>query len=521
MNKREMLKFCTKCSHRAMDRNRGVVCGLTQDEPNFDDHCVDFQEDEKVVRIEKERFDNKKEYPTISYFNTSEYRSVSFYKFGWFVGAMFLLFLLNVFMVNHFRDIPNAPLMLFYASHFSWAAKVIGILFLAKSISSIKHGVLASLFFVGYHFFLANSDIISSLIQGNLYLAPILSLFEIGCVLFLVSFKKLKPIPQLWFIMLSAVIYVGLGMLSQATGVLAKWFDKDIYSDHYFNSIVHSLGLMLRQIASMLLIVVVYFQLANNRKWNDFTLDLNIKNQAHFFLKVVILKLTYLFLMAGIINWILSNFKGIAFSESAIDQNAALFSTFGFVLFSLISLWYIIVYLRKIVLEFFLYEGQSISWMYFLSCIPVLGSLVLMSMQFVKNSNTTEPQIDESKLLVDNRSITLTLGLALLVYLFFAMSSPPALILVVFGVIFYLVLLMFNFGVYFVFVSRILVFIFLVSIVADAIDLRIAEAGFRRLMTLYLIGMIYPFFLHPLFHLKHYQINSYEDVEIAESGQED
>lgn len=45
MNK---LDFCKKCKKRKFDLKQGIVCGLTNEKPTFEDNCPDFESDETV-----------------------------------------------------------------------------------------------------------------------------------------------------------------------------------------------------------------------------------------------------------------------------------------------------------------------------------------------------------------------------------------------------------------------------------------------------------------------------------------
>lgn len=45
MTRTERLEFCTICLHRKMNVQKGLLCGLTGEYANFDDHCQGFSED--------------------------------------------------------------------------------------------------------------------------------------------------------------------------------------------------------------------------------------------------------------------------------------------------------------------------------------------------------------------------------------------------------------------------------------------------------------------------------------------
>jgi len=59
MELKDRLEFCSKCKNRYFDPNKGLLCGLTKQKPDFEPTCPDFIEDEKV--IEKLKFKESEE----------------------------------------------------------------------------------------------------------------------------------------------------------------------------------------------------------------------------------------------------------------------------------------------------------------------------------------------------------------------------------------------------------------------------------------------------------------------------
>lgn len=57
MELKARLEFCNKCEHKLFDFKTGVLCGLTQRKPDFEDSCKDF----KTSDLEKQKV-NAKEY---------------------------------------------------------------------------------------------------------------------------------------------------------------------------------------------------------------------------------------------------------------------------------------------------------------------------------------------------------------------------------------------------------------------------------------------------------------------------
>ena len=50
MNLEHQLQYCTICQNRKMDRSIGIVCGLTNEKPNFLLKCPEFIQDKKETQ---------------------------------------------------------------------------------------------------------------------------------------------------------------------------------------------------------------------------------------------------------------------------------------------------------------------------------------------------------------------------------------------------------------------------------------------------------------------------------------
>ncbi|MCE7994232.1 MAG: hypothetical protein HEP71_19750 [Roseivirga sp.] len=55
MTLEERLHYCKICTNRKMDQATGIVCGLTDAKPAFENECPDFQADEKQIEYYKNR----------------------------------------------------------------------------------------------------------------------------------------------------------------------------------------------------------------------------------------------------------------------------------------------------------------------------------------------------------------------------------------------------------------------------------------------------------------------------------
>lgn len=66
----DQLKFCKVCKNKRMNVQKGIVCGLTGEKPDFNELCPNYEEDAKEVKKEKqvqvERERATKEHLTIS-----------------------------------------------------------------------------------------------------------------------------------------------------------------------------------------------------------------------------------------------------------------------------------------------------------------------------------------------------------------------------------------------------------------------------------------------------------------------
>lgn len=55
MTLKDQLKFCSECQNKKFDPNRGIVCGLTDNKPDFVDYCASFDGDIAKVKLKQEQ----------------------------------------------------------------------------------------------------------------------------------------------------------------------------------------------------------------------------------------------------------------------------------------------------------------------------------------------------------------------------------------------------------------------------------------------------------------------------------
>lgn len=55
MDRKDQLKYCKVCMHQKLDFDKGFLCSLTMDYPDFEEECPYFKENEDLVKKEKKR----------------------------------------------------------------------------------------------------------------------------------------------------------------------------------------------------------------------------------------------------------------------------------------------------------------------------------------------------------------------------------------------------------------------------------------------------------------------------------
>lgn len=100
MTPEEKIKICALCQNRKMNLQKGIVCGLTDEKPQFEEACESYLVDEKEVAIEKERLeDNEHE---LGEHNTPEVEDGALPGAGWF-KTIAILSILNILL--YFIDV--------------------------------------------------------------------------------------------------------------------------------------------------------------------------------------------------------------------------------------------------------------------------------------------------------------------------------------------------------------------------------------------------------------------------------
>ncbi|WP_224491107.1 RDD family protein [Robertkochia flava] len=53
MTREEQLRFCKTCNHQTFDIKYGIICGITQEKANFEEHCEHYDVNQELVQKEE------------------------------------------------------------------------------------------------------------------------------------------------------------------------------------------------------------------------------------------------------------------------------------------------------------------------------------------------------------------------------------------------------------------------------------------------------------------------------------
>lgn len=95
MTPEEKIKICSTCEHRRMSLQKGILCGLTDEKPQFEESCDSYQIDEKEAAAERER--QKYEEQEFGEQGVSDVEDGDLPGAGWF-KAIAILSILNIAM---------------------------------------------------------------------------------------------------------------------------------------------------------------------------------------------------------------------------------------------------------------------------------------------------------------------------------------------------------------------------------------------------------------------------------------
>ena len=100
MTPEEKINICALCQNRKMNLQKGIVCGLTDEKPQFEESCESYLMDEKEVAIEKERLEDDEH--ELGEHNTPEVEDGALPGAGWF-KTIAILSILNILL--YFIDV--------------------------------------------------------------------------------------------------------------------------------------------------------------------------------------------------------------------------------------------------------------------------------------------------------------------------------------------------------------------------------------------------------------------------------
>lgn len=55
MDRTEHIKVCKRCMNRKFDKQKGLICGLTDEVATFEVQCFSYVRDEKAIELEDKK----------------------------------------------------------------------------------------------------------------------------------------------------------------------------------------------------------------------------------------------------------------------------------------------------------------------------------------------------------------------------------------------------------------------------------------------------------------------------------
>lgn len=62
----EIIEFCSKCQKREFSTERGLVCSLTKEKPDFEDECASFDPDNEKIAFQKSKDESRERSKSVS-----------------------------------------------------------------------------------------------------------------------------------------------------------------------------------------------------------------------------------------------------------------------------------------------------------------------------------------------------------------------------------------------------------------------------------------------------------------------
>lgn len=541
MTRQERLQYCIKCKNRKMDNARGLVCGLTNEYADFSLHCVDFVKDEKIIK----KVEAKKD-PIYSfeYEDLSIQKSiVSYSKMGWF-----LLVLLFGFGVNYYYryilafDFDNEDLRSF-SSIIAMVFPFLTFLFIGIEFKRVKIGLLACIVYLIGSYILEN--MFNTMFKNGYLIYVFFTLASVIPPFLILSFRffddKKK---QLWFVLKTTILYIGLNCILYGYLNLAEFMEyfSGIFSGDFRSSSFEHLnlldlkitnndggyrlfpmkfifGIMLISFLTYFLFISMYNQTVRNQKWYD--LNVNLGSFLAKWKVAIIVILGYLgilMLATGIGSFIEDYTMMISYSANS-NPETNLINYWVYISFviqivaSFFALLMLAYHYRKFVLEYFLNHGIKVSWQYYFGFVPFIGIFVWM-VNILTFKKTELPESKLSSIIKYSNIVFISLFLAFTLLYFisssFNVSGLVSSVLVVLAGITLILLFVFHKnGVYVNAFARLLLFALLTYLFASEgndFGFRFSRNYTKIISILLFVPIALQLLYHPIFHLRSYKV---------------
>jgi len=109
MNKKDQLKLCEKCKNKSFDSKKGVICSLTNEQPDFKGTCPSFKEKENIKKYREYNTNpdiiDINRYPALK--NIIEILNI----FAWIVGLISII--ITIFSIYGLFSLQNIDISIF------------------------------------------------------------------------------------------------------------------------------------------------------------------------------------------------------------------------------------------------------------------------------------------------------------------------------------------------------------------------------------------------------------------------
>lgn len=389
MNRQQQLQWCQKCKHRKMNMQRGLLCGLTDEFANFETECKDFDKD--VVRDQEIRLKQEKLGLTIDEVTAKPGKLWS--KFIW----IFLIFV-AILLVK----------VAVYSMLYSGTREAVGFMdyfwlillyfpfwpLVGWELNKLKEGLIAGGITFGFGF------LVELFPDLRLYFIPTLA-FIFGAIYFAIATLDDRS-AKVKFSLYTLIIYFGIGCtgfwneleLSREVGqILGLLFDSgSFFRSGFFTvsmefggelSIDWLIGNSIGRIAFFLGVTYLYRYAKGEWSWkpNRIELGRSIKPQEMaiyvfvFFSAIGVLALGLFGRVFYFFRYLNNEFFWM---DNELRYDIYINTVLGF--FSgLALLLALVVFYRKLLVEYYLNHKKRLGWNYYFGQVPLIGIFVWLN----------------------------------------------------------------------------------------------------------------------------------------------